>query len=59
MGTTKENYKKILPPNSFIHVDDFDSVEQLAKYLKWAYLKMGVIKSNLQQNNDYISKNNV
>ena len=56
MGTTKENYKKILPPNSFIHVDDFDSVEQLAKYLKWAYLEMGVIKSDLQQNNDYISK---
>ncbi|RXG61142.1 Alpha-(1,3)-fucosyltransferase 6 [Armadillidium vulgare] len=34
MGTTKSNYEKLLPPNSFIHVDDFESPKHLADYIR-------------------------
>ena len=33
MGPSKNWYEKNLPEKSFIHVDDFDSPEALAKYL--------------------------
>ena len=33
MGTKKEDYRKTLPPNSFIHIDDFQSPKSLAEYL--------------------------
>ncbi|XP_071807583.1 4-galactosyl-N-acetylglucosaminide 3-alpha-L-fucosyltransferase FUT6-like isoform X2 [Asterias amurensis] len=33
-GPTKESYLKVAPPNSFIHIGDFNSTEELAKYLK-------------------------
>ncbi|CAK8674490.1 unnamed protein product [Clavelina lepadiformis] len=34
MGPSREDYELVAPPKSFIHVDDFDSVESLAEYLK-------------------------
>ena len=34
MGTSKSGYTKVGPPNSFIHVQDFESPRQLAKYLR-------------------------
>ena len=34
MGARKEDYVRSAPQKSFIHVDDFDSPEDLAKYLK-------------------------
>lgn len=34
MGGRREEYERLGPPNSFIHVNDFESVESLAKYLK-------------------------
>lgn len=33
MGAPKADYEAITPPNSFIHVDDFKSHEELGKYL--------------------------
>ena len=33
MGAHKSTYTKIAPPNSFIHVDDFNSPQHLAEYL--------------------------
>ena len=33
MGAPKRDYEKIAPPNSFIHVTDFNSTAHLAKYL--------------------------
>lgn len=33
MGTSRSNCQKVAPPNSFIHVQDFTSPENLAKYL--------------------------
>jgi len=35
MGASKDDYKKVAPPGSFIHVDDFTSPQQLAKYLDY------------------------
>ncbi|VDK46341.1 unnamed protein product [Anisakis simplex] len=33
MGPPKQFYQRIAPPNSFIHVNDFDGPENLARYL--------------------------
>ena len=33
MGAPKEDYLRVAPPNSFVHVDDFESPEHLARYL--------------------------
>lgn len=35
IGPQIENYKKLAPPGSFIHVDQFDSVESLKDYLEY------------------------
>ena len=32
-GPPREDYEAVAPPNSFIHVEDFDSIEKLAIYL--------------------------
>ena len=34
MGARREDYERVAPPHSFIHVDDFESPFQLAAYLK-------------------------
>ncbi|RWS22164.1 glycoprotein 3-alpha-L-fucosyltransferase A-like protein, partial [Leptotrombidium deliense] len=33
MGAYAEDYDRVAPPHSFIHVDEFESAESLAKYL--------------------------
>ncbi|KAJ8020708.1 Alpha-(1,3)-fucosyltransferase 6 [Holothuria leucospilota] len=33
IGGTKEEYVRLAPPNSFIHADDFPSIEALARHL--------------------------
>lgn len=35
MGASKLDCKRLLPPRSFLHVDDFASVEALADYLRY------------------------
>jgi len=37
MGPNKTWYQENLPPSSFIHVNDFDQPEDLAKYLKFLH----------------------
>lgn len=34
-GTPKEDYEAAAPPNSFIHLDDFGSLEELVAYLNY------------------------
>ncbi|BHF79387.1 Alpha-(1,3)-fucosyltransferase 7 [Sparganum proliferum] len=35
MGAPRDDYCALAPPNSFIHVDDFESPAKLASYLNW------------------------
>ena len=35
MGATTKNYEEILPPNSFIHVQNFTGPRELVSYLKF------------------------
>ncbi|KAL7645710.1 UNVERIFIED_CONTAM: hypothetical protein RMT77_002587 [Armadillidium vulgare] len=35
MGFDKSNYEKLLPPFSFIHVEDFETPADLAKYIRY------------------------
>ncbi|XP_078701829.1 alpha-(1,3)-fucosyltransferase 7-like [Branchiostoma floridae x Branchiostoma belcheri] len=35
LGAPKGDYERFAPPNSYIHVDDFGSPEELANYLKY------------------------
>ncbi|KAA0197670.1 hypothetical protein HAZT_HAZT003795 [Hyalella azteca] len=35
MGAPKHSYQKLLPPNSFIHIDDFKGPEELTQYIKY------------------------
>ena len=34
-GPPRENYEKLMPKDTFIHVDDFKNVEELGKYLNY------------------------
>ena len=33
MGAPLEDYRRVAPPHSFIHVDEFNNPEHLAEYL--------------------------
>jgi len=37
MGAHPDDYARSSPPNSYIHVDDFESPKELAKFLKQVY----------------------
>ena len=46
MGAHPNDYKKVAPPNSFIHVDEFNSPRQLAEY-------MHILDNNDELYNEY------
>ncbi|GMR61436.1 hypothetical protein PMAYCL1PPCAC_31631 [Pristionchus mayeri] len=48
MGAPKQDYLKIAPTNSFIHVDDYEDAEHLAQYLKY-------LSSNASAYNEYFA----
>ncbi|VDO00740.1 unnamed protein product [Rodentolepis nana] len=35
LGAYREDYENVLPPHSYINVDDFDSIQELAEYLQF------------------------
>ncbi|KAH3804094.1 hypothetical protein DPMN_132375 [Dreissena polymorpha] len=35
MGAHPDDYRRVAPPGSYIHVEDFGSVQELAKYIKF------------------------
>lgn len=67
-GPTREDYEKVAPPKSFIHVQDFKTMAELSHYLKildenddlfneyFEWKKQGSVEMNLI-GNYYISKN--
>lgn len=59
MGARVQEYQRACPPHSFIHVDDFDGPESLAKYLNYlsqnetAYNSYFAWKSNYRISNEH------
>ena len=33
-GAPRSDYEKVAPPNSFIHIQDFSTLQELANYIK-------------------------
>ena len=53
LGSTEENYKDLLPPNSFIHLEHFHQLDELADELKRISNDISVFKSYHQWREDY------
>ena len=53
LGPAEENYKKILPPHSFIHVDHFNDLEHLADQLQHISTDFNTFSSYHQWRTDY------
>jgi glycoprotein 3-alpha-L-fucosyltransferase len=53
LGPTKENYKQLLPPNSFIHIEDFKSLKDLSTELDHISKDLQLFKSYHQWRIDY------
>lgn len=51
IGATKEEYQRVAPPNSFIHIDDFSSLEHLADYLKTVASDLTLYRSYFEWKN--------
>jgi hypothetical protein len=53
LGPTKENYKQLLPPNSFLHIEDFKSLKELSNELDRISKDLQLFKSYHQWRIDY------
>ncbi|ROT70659.1 Glycoprotein 3-alpha-L-fucosyltransferase A [Penaeus vannamei] len=59
MGGPAESYRKILPPNSFLHVDDFDTPKDLARHIlalatdRQAYNRLHAWRSKFRVANEH------
>lgn len=53
LGPTRKNYERFLPPEAFIHVDDFPSVHELAQYLLMLRRKPKLLMSHLRWRGSY------
>lgn len=47
LGPPRENYERFLPPQAFIHVDDFSTVRELAQYLLTAWGNQELLRHHL------------
>jgi hypothetical protein len=52
-GPNEENYKKILPPNSFIHIKHFKDFKDLTDELNFISQDLNIFKSYHHWRNDY------
>lgn len=53
LGPTRENYERFLPPEAFIHVDDFASARELAQYLLMLRRKPKLLLFHLRWRGNY------
>lgn len=55
LGASREDYRRVAPPNSFIHIDDFKSLKHLADYLKIVASNLTLYRSYFEwKNHGYI-----
>ncbi|XP_029964816.1 alpha-(1,3)-fucosyltransferase 4-like [Salarias fasciatus] len=53
LGPSRKNYERCLPPEAFIHVDDFPTVQELALYLRKVKDSPSLIQMHLSWRKDY------
>ncbi|XP_029965330.1 alpha-(1,3)-fucosyltransferase 4-like [Salarias fasciatus] len=53
LGPSRKNYERFLPPEAFIHVDDFPTVQELAQYLLKVKDSPSLIQMHLSWRRDY------
>lgn len=53
LGPSRETYERFLPPEAFIHVDDFASAQELAQYLLTLRRKPALLMSHLRWRDSY------
>lgn len=53
LGPPRENYERFLPPEAFIHVDDFASARELARYLLRLRRQPALLMSHLRWRGSY------
>ncbi|XP_029027334.1 alpha-(1,3)-fucosyltransferase 4-like [Betta splendens] len=53
LGPSRKNYERFLPPEAFIHVDDFPTVEELARYLQTLRVNPHRLKKHLDWRKGY------
>uniref|UniRef100_A0A672H9T7 Fucosyltransferase n=1 Tax=Salarias fasciatus TaxID=181472 RepID=A0A672H9T7_SALFA len=53
LGPSRKNYERFLPPEAFIHVDDFNTVQELAQYLLKVKDSPSLITMHLSWRKDY------
>uniref|UniRef100_A0A672FGL3 Fucosyltransferase n=1 Tax=Salarias fasciatus TaxID=181472 RepID=A0A672FGL3_SALFA len=53
LGPSRKNYERFLPPEAFIHVDDFPTVRDLARYLLVVKDSPSLIELHLSWRRDY------
>lgn len=53
LGPTRKNYERFLPPEAFIHVDDFASAQELAQYLLLLRRRPELLMSHLRWRSSY------
>lgn len=53
LGPSRENYERFLPPEAFIHVDDFSTVHGLAQYLNTLRGNLELLRHHLDWRDRY------
>lgn len=53
LGPSRENYERLLPPEAFIHVNDFATVRELAQYLLMLQYRPDLLMSHLSWRGGY------